>query len=267
MYSHAQTNIQLFNQLQDALYEPGDLVCVGDSYALAMCLFTGCFRQSGKTFLSHLVGTASILAEARAPATTVAAGLLHSAYSHGEFGTGRRGITEAKRKQLRLVAGTDVESLVAHYTTTPWDKQTISGFQTSLPPQGSVAREVLLIRLANELEDHSDCAALYSGAAEYRREIIKSYLFQCVDISEKLGYTDLAIGLSRAFEETLSVELPLAFQLGNTNLTHKKAIHLIGWKSSFLFPPETHRLRLKVRLSRIFRRYVPARDGRFALPH
>ena len=156
--------------------------------------------------------------------------------------------------------------MVARYTSFPWNEQTISALNNNLPLPGSVAREVLLIRLANELEDHLDCAALYSGTAEYRRDVIKSYLFQCVDIAEKLGFPALASALSRAFEETLSVELPLAFHGGNINLTHKKTVHLIGWKSSFLFPPATHRLRLKVRVSRIFRRRFLARVGRFALP-
>ena len=254
MYPYAQTNIQLFNQLQAADYDQTDLTCVCDAYALAMRLFTGCFRQSGKTFISHLVGTASILAEIRASSTTVAAGLLHSAYSHGEFGTAERGISDAKRKQLSVAVGSEVERLVDQYTTSPWDAQTISAFLKSVPQPGSVAREVLLIRLANELEDHLDFAALYSGAAEYRRDVIKSYLFQSVDIAEKLGFPALASPLSKAFEETLSMELPLAFLTGNINLTHKKTVHLIGWKSSFLFPPATHGLRLKVRLSRIFRR-------------
>jgi (p)ppGpp synthase/HD superfamily hydrolase len=267
MHSYAQTNIQLFNQLQEAGYKQADLACVCDAYALAMRLFTGCFRQSGKTFISHLVGTASILAEFRASAPTVAAGLLHSAYSHGEFGTGGRGISEAKRKQIRLVVGKEVEHIVAHYTTSPWDKQTISSLHDNLPLPDSVAREVLLIRPANELEDHLDCAALYSGSAEHRRDVIESYLFQCVDLAEKLGFPALALALSRAFEETLSIELPLTFQGGNINLTHEKTIHLIGWKSSFLFPPATHSLRLRVRLSRIIPRRFLARVGRFALPH
>ncbi|MCM3870445.1 MAG: hypothetical protein ND895_07130 [Pyrinomonadaceae bacterium] len=266
MYSYAQTNIQLFNQLQEAGYEHADLVCVRDAYTVAMRLFTGCFRQSGKTFISHLVGTASILAESRAPASTVAAGLLHSAYSHGEFGTGERSISEDKRKQLTLVVGPKIEHLVAQYTLSPWDEQTISALLNSFPPPGSVAREVLLIRLANELEDHLDCAALYSGAPEYRRGVINDYLFQCIEIAEKLGFPALASTLSRAFEETLSNELPSAFHGENSNLTHQKAVHLIGWKSSFLFPPATHRLRLKVRISRIFRRRFLARIGRFALP-
>ncbi|MFN2512410.1 MAG: DUF6817 domain-containing protein [Pyrinomonadaceae bacterium] len=250
----AQTNIQLFNQLRDSGYDHSDLAYVCNAYAFAMCLFTGCFRQSGKSFIAHLVGTASILAETRAPASTVVAGLLHSAYSHGEFGMGDRGISEAKRKQLRLVAGAEAEHLVAQYTTSPWDEQSISQLLAGLPEPGSVAREVLMIHLANELEDHLDCAALYSGGAEYRRGVIRSYLFRCVEIAEKLGCPALASGLSQAFAETLSRDVPLTFQKGNIHLTHKDTVHLIGWKSSFLFPPTTHRLRLKVKLGRIFRR-------------
>lgn len=267
MYSYAQTNIQLFNQLQEADYNHADLIRVNDAYALAMRLFTGCFRQSGKTFISHLVGTASILAQIRTSPTTVAAGLLHSAYSHGEFGTAERGISEAKRKQLRLVVGAQAEHLVASHTAFPWDKEAISALYHNLPVPGSVEREVLMIRLANELEDHLDFAALYSGNAEYRRNVISSYLFQCIDIAENLGFPALASALSRAFEETLSVELPPALQQENKNLTDKETVYLIHCKSSFLFPPATHGLRLKVRLSQIFRRRLLARARRFALPH
>ncbi len=264
MYAYAQTNIQLFNQLQEAGYGHSDLACVRDAYAFTMRLFTGCFRQSGKTFISHLVGTASILADVHTPATTVAAGLLHSAYSHGEFGTGGRGISEAKRNQLRLVVGAQAEQLVASYTSFPWNKEAISALYHDLPLPGSVAREVLLIHLANELEDHLDFAALYSGHADYSREVIKSYLFQCPDIAEKLGFPALASALSRAFEETLSVELAQPLQQENKNLTDKETVYLIHWKSSFLFPPATHRLRLKVRVNRILRRSVLDRTLRFA---
>ena len=124
--------------------------------------------------------------------------------------------------QLRLVVGTEAEHLIAQYTTSTWDERTVSALRKNLPLPGSVAREVLLIRLANELEDHLDCAALYSGAAEYRRDVIRSYLFQCIDIAEKLGFPALASALSRAFEETLSMELPLAFQGENLILLTRK---------------------------------------------
>ena len=266
MYSYAQTNIQLFNQLLEYGYTQDDLARVRDAYAVTMRLFTGCFRPTGKTFIAHLVGTASILADVHAKAPTVAAGLLHSAYSHGEFGTGKRGISDAKRKQLRLIVGAEAEHLIALYTDFAWNKEAISALHHDLPPPGSVERDVLLIRLANELEDHLDLAALYSGNAAHRRDVIESHMYQCVDIAEKLGFPTLAAGLSKAFEETLSRELPSALKEENINLTHKKTVHLIGWKSSFLFPPETHGVRLGVRLSRTSPRRLLMRAARFALP-
>jgi hypothetical protein len=162
------------------------------------------------------------------------------------------------------VIGERGEDIVARYTNFPWNKEAISALQNDLPVPGSVEREVLLIRLANELEDHLDFAALYSGHAEYRREVIRSYLFQCSDIAEKLGFPALASALSGAFEETLSADLPQPLQQENKNLTDKETVYLIHWKSSFLFPPATHRLRLNVRVNRIFRRSVLARTLRFA---
>jgi hypothetical protein len=62
MYPFAQTNLQLFHQLRNAGYDEADLVCIHQAYQLACQVFTGFFRGSGKPFIAHLVGTASILA-------------------------------------------------------------------------------------------------------------------------------------------------------------------------------------------------------------
>ena len=59
---YAQTNIQLFNQLRRDGYSKTDLDLVRDAYELAMVLFSGRFQPSGKSFIAHVVGTASILA-------------------------------------------------------------------------------------------------------------------------------------------------------------------------------------------------------------
>jgi (p)ppGpp synthase/HD superfamily hydrolase len=259
MYAYAQTNIQLFNQLRRYGYRHSELGSVCDAYALTMRLFTGCFRPSGKTFISHLVGTASILADLHASVPTVVAGLLHSAYSHGEFGTGARGISAAKRKQLRLAVGTQAEDIVARYTNFAWNQQAIAALHQTLPAAGSIDHEVLLIRLANELEDHLDLAGLYSGFSEGRREVIESYLYLCTDMAVKLGFPSLAAALSQAFEDTLTVELPQLLQQENENLSRAESVHLIGGKSSFLFPPATHGLRLSVRLARILKQRLIAR--------
>ncbi len=89
MHSYAQTNIQLFNQLRQDGYSDADLILVRNAYELAMVLFTGRFQPSGKSFIAHVVGTASILAWLRLPAPVVAAGLLHNVYENGDFGDGR----------------------------------------------------------------------------------------------------------------------------------------------------------------------------------
>src|ERR1700676_5647271 len=99
MQHYAQTNIQLFNQLHRKGYSESDLARVSAAYAFAARVFTGCFRPSGKVFLAHLVGTGSILAELHRPIATIAAGLLHSVYTHGEFGDGARGLSEGKREE------------------------------------------------------------------------------------------------------------------------------------------------------------------------
>lgn len=106
-HSYAQTNLQLFNQLQTTGYAEADLLCMAKSYELASRLFTGAFRGSGKPFLAHLVGTASIVATLQQPIAVIAAGLLHAAYELGEFGDGSRGMVDWKRSQIQHAVGAE----------------------------------------------------------------------------------------------------------------------------------------------------------------
>ena len=80
MHPYAQTNVQLFNQLRSQGYSQNDRERVREAYEFAMRLFTGLFLPSGKTFIDHLVGTASILTSLRMPVEVVVAGLIHAAY-------------------------------------------------------------------------------------------------------------------------------------------------------------------------------------------
>ena len=91
MHAYAQTNVQLFNQLQSEGYSKKDRERVREAYEFAMRLFTSLFLPSGKTFIDHLVGTASILASLHMPVEIVAAGLIHAAYLHGDFGGATNG--------------------------------------------------------------------------------------------------------------------------------------------------------------------------------
>jgi (p)ppGpp synthase/HD superfamily hydrolase len=224
--NYAQTNIQLFNQLRLNNYSETDLRYMCNIYELAMQLFASRLRGSGKPFLSHLVGTASILATLQAPRNVTAAGLLHAAYIYGEYGTDERGITEYKREQIRQVVGSETEQLIADYTNFTWNQYTIPTIRTRLNTLNHHARQVLLIRLANELEDHLDLGVLYCGNAQHRREYIISSLFMSVEIAQKLGFPSLATDLECAFQECLLGEIPPVNcgQRNSSFLIHSKSV-------------------------------------------
>jgi (p)ppGpp synthase/HD superfamily hydrolase len=150
MHSYAQTNIQLFNQLhRQGGYSPADLQAVMSAYELAMLLTTGRFRASGKPFIAHLVGTSSILGSLKVPTPLVSAALLHAVYQAGDFGDGRPGVTEAKRRRVRAVVGEEVEEYVHRYQALSWTDQTIRSLAGALGSMAAIEGEVVLIRLAS----------------------------------------------------------------------------------------------------------------------
>ena len=77
----AQTNLQLYNQLIAAGWSDANLDRTQAAYALAADLFAGQIRSSGKTFLEHLVGTASAVAAVGGRPALVHAALLHATFN------------------------------------------------------------------------------------------------------------------------------------------------------------------------------------------
>ncbi len=82
------------------------------AYEQATQLFASCYRASGRPFICHLVGTASLLAAWNQPPAVAAAGLLHSAYLYGDFADGARRTKPAHRARLTAAVGAPTESLV-----------------------------------------------------------------------------------------------------------------------------------------------------------
>lgn len=241
MRDYAQTNLQLYRQLRTAAYSDPNLKLVRSAYDLGMRIFSASFRGSGKPLLAHLVGTASILASIEQSPIVVTAGLLHAAYALGDFGDGRLGMTPAKRDRVRAAVGPEAEDLVARYTAFDWNRNTIPAIRARVDSLTPIERDVLVIRLANELEDHLDYGVLYCGNGEKRREYIRSPLNQSVDMARSLGLTALARELDEAFSETLSTQLPEALRTPHDY--------------TFVQPPASHSPRLKVAA----RRYLDQR--------
>lgn len=216
MHAFAQTNIQLINQLRRDGYSLGELDGILTSYELVIRLFTGRFRASGKTFVAHLVGTASILGSLHVSHKLVAAGLMHAIYQTGDFGDGEKGISESKRAQVRAVVGEEVEEYVARYTALQWNSELIPTIYNGLDTLEPVDRDVLLMRLANELEEYLDLGIFYCG--DERRQqtnYVNDSGESMIRIAERLGFPTLATNLAQAFKEAAVADIPLALRRPN----------------------------------------------------
>jgi len=213
LHRYAQTNVQLFNQLRSEGYSKKERERAREAYELGMRLFTGLYLPSGKTFIDHLVGTASILASLHVSVELVTAGLIHAAYLHGDFGGIRKRITEAKRKQVRDTVGDEVEDYVARYDRTPLNWETIVVLHDTLAELSPVDRNVLLMRLANELEHNLDLGGLYYVRSEKEQKWHQRHMERfapiMVDMAGKLGFPSLSAEMARVFNNIILAAVPV----------------------------------------------------------
>jgi (p)ppGpp synthase/HD superfamily hydrolase len=219
---YAHTNIQLYQQLQGEGYSIEEVGRVCQGYELARELFSCQYRPSGATFISHLVGTASILGTLRVPCEVVIAGLLHAAYPHGDFGEVRTGISDHKRRKVRVVIGEIAEAYIANYAMRKWDEQAILHHSQNLSNLSSIERNVLIMRLANELEDHLDLGILYCFNALNRQKSLQGNYSILVELATSLGYPTLGEEFHRIFHPLLHHPIPV----GLTPLNAKKGVML-----------------------------------------
>ena len=214
----AQTNLRLYRQLHDGGYAPADLLWVRDGYELATALFAGQFRGSGKPFVAHLVGTASILAAVDAPPAVVVAGLVHAAYEQGDFGIARG---RTRRARVRAAIGDPAEALVWRYQTMPWTPADVRRLQADPAALTGTDREVALMRLANELDDNLDFAMVHAHAA---KDAFRDCRDGIVTLAHAIGGPRLADAFRATYGEDgegawaapLSLGRPFSYQLASS---------------------------------------------------
>jgi (p)ppGpp synthase/HD superfamily hydrolase len=207
MSIYAQTNIQLFNQLQRDGYRNEQLRLIADAYFLAARLFAARFETSGKCFMAHVVGTASILSANAAPAELVAAGLVHNVYRNGDFGDYRRKITEFKRGRIRNTIGETAEQYVYGFATRHWNAAGLRETYEQLSGMHELERGVVLLYLADQLEKHQDLEILYRrDCQQYRHS--REFGPLLADMAEQIGYSGLSRQLRRALQTTLESRVP-----------------------------------------------------------
>jgi hypothetical protein len=218
----AQTILQLFNQAMASERSQDELRELRDSYELAMVLFRGLYRPSGKTFVAHLVGTCSLLLADRLPLPVLQAGLLHAVYTHGRFSGLARWHLGRQRKAVRRVTGFDAEALVHAYARLSWDEAAITRHAESWETLGPADRHVVLIRLANEVDDHLDGGMLYGGKSK-KYPINQDNVRAMENMARSAGAPGLARALARTLCNTSPGMVPVALRRSEQTSFHNKA--------------------------------------------
>lgn len=237
----AQTNLQLYRQMEARSYTADEIAAVAAAYRGALPWFSAQYRGNGKPFIAHLVGTASLLVSRRAPLSQVLAALLHATYQAGDLGVdaGHRQ-TPARRAALRNLVGAQAEELVARYDAADWKALLSAGALRARDMEDDVSRGITCLFLANTLEDFLDGGMC--GLAGTRKTAAFDVRGQeaVVALANDFDWPELAAAIQREFD-IFNRERPAASQPGGTGY------------SSLVLPPSAKRRLLPAALSFIAR--------------
>ena len=207
---------QLMSQAIGAGYGLDDLRSLKNTHDLAVRLVDGFYRGQGVPFINHLVRTSSIVMVEKGSRATVRAALLHSAYSFGQFADGKQGgRSRAHQKEMVSAAGEKTERLVHLYNSTDFRKPAVLKQHLDKAADYSEdMKNVLLICLANTLEDYLDLGMSFRGNYPYRERIEQDGKL-ILELAQRTGSSQLASELNEIFRATLASELPEAVQTGS----------------------------------------------------
>ncbi|MDZ7785130.1 MAG: hypothetical protein U5K56_20000 [Halioglobus sp.] len=202
MFQFAQTNLQLYRQLHARGYGEGDIAQLRHTYEIALPLFSGQYRSSDKPFITHLVGTTSILASNGERAAVLSASMLHAAYMRGDFGFDA-GSRRSRRRRAWLSdrLGREVENLVARYDAEPWNRETIRAWCADREAVGPAERDLLRMLLANVYEDFMDggmCRGISRKSLLYTDTGVQRDILH---LAARCRWPELATLLAAAFQE------------------------------------------------------------------
>jgi hypothetical protein len=125
-------------------------------------------------------------------------------------------MSKPARREVKAAVGSQVEELVAGYAALRWNRDTVSAIATEVKTYDAIGRGAVLMRLANEVDEHLDGGVVYLPDAERRRDADMLLLPSLVTMAEELGYPMLASELARVFEETMSSTIPIWVPNGST---------------------------------------------------
>jgi hypothetical protein len=213
MKDYAITYPQLMNQAAALGFDEGDLIRLRDGHELAVRLVDGIYRSKGDPFLCHLVRTSSIVMTQTRSIEVIVATMLHAVYFLHYFrGSRRRGPRASDRAFLRDKIGERAESLVNSYPGLPWNETgVLQGYIEAAERHSEQTRNLLLMSLANELEEHLDASSAY---LDYTPNQPRYLLLgdDYIELAEALGHGELAADLREAFDLCRRTDVPPALK-------------------------------------------------------
>jgi hypothetical protein len=193
----AQTNLELYAQAIDHGYSQQQRRSLADAYELALRQVFRLARGSGKPFIAHLVGTASLVLESGAPDDWVIGALLHALYQRRVPFEG--GLSpEQRRVVIADRFGRVVDDVVVRYTA--FESEDLSRPATEFPASDA---DVLTLRLADELEDlggfaldlHGSDNPAVRGSSAWRRDAKSREAPALLNLARFLGLDGIERGL------------------------------------------------------------------------
>ncbi len=210
----AQTIVQLLDQMEALGYAPASLAKIRDAHMVAAQLFAASFRASGRPLLAHLSGIASILAAYGANPTLVAAALLSTAYTKGEFPEGFNQDVAAMRRWLRRRVGAPVEKLVFTYSHLRPESVT-RFFPHNLDDMPIGLANTIILKMADEIENcvagdhrHFDSSAWVRDSSE----LVGRWMPMFIAVADRLGFADMPKLVREAAAKTRPSAVEAALQ-------------------------------------------------------
>lgn len=250
----AQSILQLYRQLEKAGYRDEDLALIRRTYELAMEVYSALYLPSQKPFVTHGVGTASVLATYGQPTPVIAAGLIHNIYWNGDFGDGTRGRKEKNAKEIRRRTGAEVERYVSCFARLRLSEESLAGIVERFDGLDKTERKTVLIWLADQVEHLLDTAIAYSPNRDNRHAMTGRMLGHMMELARRSGHPPLADELRGMYRASADAVVPSSLRR-NSN-----------WHFAFRVPPRSYRARILPRIrERLWRGFGLRRAARRSL--
>lgn len=185
----AQTNLQFYRQLHELGWPIEAIKTIQADYEALLPVMSGLVRGCGKPILSHLIGTASVLARENLPVDLVRLGLSHAVYQYGLLNLNGAVKPEKRRADLRAILGTALELDVFRYRTMRFGREDVEQHLENFDSFDDRDRRVLTVYLANEVDDHLDGSCLMT---EKPRKHHEDWLPLCLKLADRLNVPGMA---------------------------------------------------------------------------